>query len=292
MTSSAAFAPPSARELRSIVRRALDEDLPWGDVTTETLVPADARAIGRFLIKEEGIICGLDVAAIVFQELDPAIHFASLVPDGTRVDGGEIVAEVCGAARPILTGERTALNMMQRMSGIATATARYVAAIAGTDAVIVDTRKTVPGLRLLDKYAVRCGGGSNHRFSLSDGVLVKDNHLMTIEDGSADLLVSRLRAARRSMPHTVKMEVEVDRLEQIEPALAGGADILLLDNMDPTQLQQAVDLIAGRALAEASGGITLDRVQAVAASGVDLISVGALTHSVRALDISLELVSA
>jgi nicotinate-nucleotide pyrophosphorylase (carboxylating) len=167
-----------------------------------------------------------------------------------------------------------------------------VDAVAGTGATIVDTRKTVPGLRLLDKYAVRCGGGSNHRFSLSDGVLVKDNHLAVIQDGSRNSLEARLQAARRSIPHTVKIEVEVDRLDQIEPALAAGADIILLDNMAPVELRQAVDLVSGRALTEASGGITLESVCAVARSGVNLISVGALTHSVRALDISLELVAA
>jgi nicotinate-nucleotide pyrophosphorylase (carboxylating) len=188
-------------------------------------------------------------------------------------------------------GERTALNLMQRMSGVATATARYVAAIAGTDAVIVDTRKTVPGLRLLDKYAVRCGGGSNHRFSLSDGVLVKDNHLAALqrESDEDDLLVAALRAARRSIPHTVRIEVEVDRLDQIEAALAGGADIILLDNMDPATLRRAVDLVTGRALLEASGGITLDTVREIAHTGIDLISVGALTHSVQALDVGLDL---
>ena len=292
MTDFGAFLPPSPREVQSIVRRALEEDMPWGDLTTETLVPKDTQTIGRFLIKEAGIICGLDVAVLVFEELDPSLQFESPVRDGARVVPGDIVAEVRGAARAILMGERTALNLMQRMSGVATTTARYVDAVAGTGATIVDTRKTVPGLRLLDKYAVRCGGGSNHRFSLSDGVLVKDNHLAVIQDGSQNSLEARLQAARRSIPHTVKIEVEVDRLDQIEPALAAGADIILLDNMAPVELRQAVDLVSGRALTEASGGITLESVCAVARSGVNLISVGALTHSVRALDISLELVAA
>jgi nicotinate-nucleotide pyrophosphorylase (carboxylating) len=183
-------------------------------------------------------------------------------------------------------GERTALNLLQRMSGIATATSRYVAAVAGTGAAIVDTRKTAPGLRALDKYAVRRGGGSNHRFSLSDGVLLKDNHLVALGDS----LAAALRAARRAVPHTIRVEVEVDRLDQVEPALEGGTDIILLDNMSPDELRRAVELIAGRALTEASGGITLESVRDVARSGVDLISVGALTHSVRALDIGLDLV--
>jgi nicotinate-nucleotide pyrophosphorylase (carboxylating) len=273
------------------VRRALEEDMPWGDLTTETLVPEESQTTGRFLIKERGVICGLGVAALVFEQLDPSLRFESAVRDGARVAPGDIVAEVRGRARAILMGERTALNLMQRMSGIATTTARYVDAIEGTGATIVDTRKTVPGLRLLDKYAVRCGGGSNHRFSLSDGVLVKDNHLAVIQEGCRDSLVAGLQAARRSIPHTVKIEVEVDRLDQIESALAAGADIVLLDNMAPVELRQAVERIAGRAVTEASGGITLENVCAVARSGVNLISVGALTHSVRALDISLDLVA-
>jgi nicotinate-nucleotide pyrophosphorylase (carboxylating) len=272
--------------VRSIVRRALEEDLPWGDVTTETFVPGDARATARFVVKEPGVICGLGVAEVVFSELDPSLHFDSFVPDGAPVSPVGVVAEVRGATRSILMGERTALNLLQRMSGIATATSRYVAAVAETGATIVDTRKTAPGLRALDKYAVRCGGGSNHRFSLSDGVLLKDNHLVAMGDS----LAAALRSARQAVPHTIRVEVEVDRLDQIEPALEGGADIILLDNMGPEDLRRAVELIAGRALTEASGGITLESVREVARSGVDLISVGALTHSVRALDIGLDLV--
>jgi nicotinate-nucleotide pyrophosphorylase (carboxylating) len=282
---------------------ALEEDVPWGDVTTETLVPANIQAVGRFVPKEDGIICGLNVAAAVFQELDPTLRFDACFCDGDQIRRGEVVAEVRGPARSILTGERTALNLMQRMSGIATATAQYVSAVEGTGATIVDTRKTAPGLRALDKYAVRCGGGTNHRFSLSDGVLVKDNHLAALlprvgrehgdplrTDAGADRLPLALRAARQSVPHTIRVEVEVDRLDQIEPALQGGADIILLDNMGPAELRRAVELIGGRALTEASGGITLERVREVAESGVDLISIGALTHSVRALDISLDVV--
>lgn len=274
-------------QVRGIVRRALEEDLPWGDLTSEAFVPAKVQAVGRFLAKEDAIVCGLGVAAIVFEELDDSIQFVPCTSDGTWVTVGDVVAEVRGPARTILSGERTALNLMQRMSGIATTTARYVDAVAGTKAGIVDTRKTVPGLRLLDKYAVRCGGGSNHRFSLSDAVLVKDNHLSAI-GGSLVSLADRLRSARTSIPHTVKMEVEVDGLDQIEPVLEGGVDIILLDNMTPKVLAEAVELIEGRALTEASGGITLDKVGEVARSGVDLISVGALTHSVHSVDISLE----
>lgn len=283
---------PSAlnrEHVRAIVRRALEEDMPRGDITTETLVPGDAEAAGRFVVKQDGVVCGLGVVAIVFEQLDASLRFAACVGDGDRVAPGDVVAEVRGKARPILMGERTALNLMQRMSGIATATAGYVAAIEGTTATIVDTRKTAPGLRLLDKYAVRCGGGSNHRFSLSDGVLIKDNHLVAIGEGAGDSLDTRLRAMRRWLPPTVKIEVEVDRLDQIEPVLSGGADIILLDNMNADELRQAVELVGGRAVTEASGGITLETVRDIARSGVDLISIGALTHSVQALDIGLDL---
>jgi len=278
-------------QLRAIIQRALEEDLPWGDVTSLAFVPAESRATGHVVSRETGTICGLEVAALVFEELDPSLSFTAHCEDGDRVARDTTVARVRGTSATILAGERTALNLMQRMSGVATETARYVSALGGTHATIVDTRKTAPGLRLLDKYAVRCGGGSNHRFSLSDGVLIKDNHLAAagVEDGAGlSALAAALRAARRRIPHTTRIEVEVDRLEQIEPALAGGADIILLDNMEPSQLRQAVELVAGRAVTEASGGITLDTVREVALTGVDLISVGALTHSVRALDIGLD----
>jgi nicotinate-nucleotide pyrophosphorylase (carboxylating) len=277
---------PPLDVLREVVRRTLSEDMPWGDITTETLVREETEAIGRFIAREDGIIAGLDVAALVFEELDATVEFFPATEDGAAVEADECMAEVRGSARAILKGERSALNLLQRMSGIATATARYVDAVAGTNATIVDTRKTVPGLRALDKYAVRCGGGTNHRFSLSDGVLVKDNHLAAL--GGTARLPEALQHARRRIPHTARVEVEVDRLDQIEAALRGGADIILLDNMPPAQLREAVDIINGRALTEASGGITLESVRAVAESGVDLISVGALTHSVRALDIALD----
>ena len=279
---------PPAEGVRAIVRRSLAEDLPWGDVTSEAIIPPEATAAGRFVAREEGVVSGLSVAARVFEEVDPSIIVRPCRADGDCIGAGDVLAEVGGPARAILSGERTALNLLQRMCGIATATRRYVDAIAGTSASIVDTRKTVPGLRLLDKYAVRCGGGANHRFSLSDAVLIKDNHL-ALAGAAGDALTAAVRRARASIPHTVKVEVEVDRLDQIEPALAAGADIILLDNMPPAELRVAVDLIRGRAFTEASGGITLDSVRAVAESGVDLISIGALTHSVRALDISLEL---
>ncbi len=289
MDNHDAGAMVSGPRVLSIVRRALDEDLPWGDITTEALVPAKAQSSGRFIFKDDGVVCGLAVVAAVFRELDPSLVFRARVQDGQQVVAGDVVAEVRGRTRPILTGERTALNLLQRMSGIATETARYVAAVLGSGATIVDTRKTAPGLRVLDKYAVRCGGGSNHRFCLSDGVLVKDNHLAALGERSGEAFASALQAARASMPHTTRLEVEVDRLDQIPFALAGGADIILLDNMGPEQLRQAVELIAGRALTEASGGVTLESVAAIARSGVDLISVGALTHSVKAMDVGLDL---
>jgi nicotinate-nucleotide pyrophosphorylase (carboxylating) len=276
--------------VREIVRRALEEDMPWGDVTSSAMIPPDVMTHGQVVVREEGVISGLEVAAAVFAEVDGAAATRSTLrrSDGDRVQRDDVVAEVEGPARAILSAERTALNLLQRMSGIATATARYVAAIEGTGATIVDTRKTAPGLRFLDKYAVRCGGGTNHRFSLSDAVLIKDNHLAA-SGLSAGNLAGRIREVRRIVPHTMKIEVEVDRLDQLDAALEGRADIILLDNMPPDVLRQAVEIIGGRALTEASGGITLDTVRDVALSGVDLISVGALTHSVRAMDISLEL---
>jgi nicotinate-nucleotide pyrophosphorylase (carboxylating) len=270
----------------AIVRSSLQEDLPWGDVTTESLVPKELAAVGRIVVKADGVISGLPVAEAVFRELEPGICFKALRQDGDRVEAGSTIAEVHGRARTILTGERTALNLLQRMSGIATATSQYVEAVASTGATITDTRKTAPGLRLLDKYAVRCGGGSNHRFSLSDAVLVKDNHVAAVGERS---LAAALRTARRSIPHTMVIEVEVDRLDQIEEALQGGTDIILLDNMGIEELRAAVAVVGRRARTEASGGIGLETVRRVAEAGVDLISIGALTHSVRALDISLEI---
>jgi nicotinate-nucleotide pyrophosphorylase (carboxylating) len=275
--------------VRPIVRRALDEDMPWGDITSESLIPAEAQAIGRFVTKEGGVICGLAVASLAFSELDDRLRFEALVSDGYRSEPGETFAEVRGAARSILSGERTALNLIQRMSGVATTTAQYVEAISGTSATIVDTRKTAPGLRLLDKYAVRCGGGLNHRFSLSDAVLVKDNHLEAIEGLSPGSSSARLQELREVVPHTVKIEVEVENLDQLEKVLAAKPDVILLDNMSLDEMRRAVELVGGRSTTEASGGITLATVKDVALTGIDLISVGALTHSVRALDISLEM---
>jgi len=233
-----------------------------------------------------GVIAGLGVAEAVFRRLDPQVVFEQGVAEGEEVVAGTVLATVRGRARALLSGERVALNFLQHLSGIATFTRAYVRAIAGTRARIVDTRKTTPGLRMLEKYAVRVGGGHNHRFGLSDGVLVKDNHLTVV--GS---LTQAIRRARQKVHHLLRVEVEVESLDQVREALAAGADILLLDNMSLEALREAVRLAQGRALTEASGGITLDNVAAVAATGVDFISVGALTHSAPALDIGLDFVS-
>jgi nicotinate-nucleotide pyrophosphorylase (carboxylating) len=239
------------------------------------------------LAKAPGVISGLDVASEVFRRVDPAIAFTSLVADGDAVVAMTPIATVEGPARGLLTAERVALNVLQRLSGVATATARYVAAVRDTTARIVDTRKTTPGLRALEKAAVRHGGGHNHRFGLTDGVLIKDNHLAAV--GGTDRIARAVAFARQGAPHTLRIEIEVTTLDELAQAIEAGADIVLLDNMDVTALRKAVTMTGGRALLEASGGVTLESVAAIAATGVDLISVGALTHSASALDISLDL---
>jgi nicotinate-nucleotide pyrophosphorylase (carboxylating) len=261
---------------------ALAEDVGDGDVTTDATVGPEAVGTAELLVQEAGVVCGLGVAEAVFRALDPELRFERLVDEGVLVDGPTAVARVHGAERAILTGERTALNFLGRLSGIATLTRRYVDAVAGTGAAILDTRKTTPGLRALEKDAVACGGGRNHRFGLDDGVLVKDNHLRAA--GSIATAVERLRAAT-----PLPVEVECDTLDQVAEALRAGADAILLDNMNLDDLRAAVALVGGRARLEASGGVTLDTVRAIAETGVDEISVGALTHSARSLDVSLEL---
>ena len=271
-----------------IVAAALAEDLAWGDITTESLIGPDQTCVGRLVAKEEGVLAGIEVAALTFAAVDGAVRVEVLVPDGGRVERGTVVATIRGPVAGVLKAERVALNFLQRLSGVATATAAYVAAIAGTSARIIDTRKTTPGLRVLEKYAVRVGGGFNHRFCLSDGVLIKDNHLAALRAAGLGLR-DAVAMARERVPHTTRVEVEVESLAEVEEALAAGADAILLDNMRPPEMREAVKLIAGRAITEASGGINLSTVRAVAETGVDLISAGALTHSVRALDISLDL---
>jgi nicotinate-nucleotide pyrophosphorylase (carboxylating) len=274
----------------AIIDLALAEDIGTGDVTTLVTVPASTRASGILLAKADGVISGLSVAQAVFARVDPSISFERSVTDGETVTAGATLGRVTGSAHSLLSAERTALNLLQRLSGVATSTARHVAAVAGTNARIIDTRKTTPGLRTLEKAAVRHGGGQNHRFGLADGVLIKDNHLAALGAPGAPGRVARaVRQARANAPHTLRIEVEVTTLAELDEALAAEADVVLLDNMDVAQLREAVTRTAGRALLEASGGITLDRLRAIAEAGVDLISVGALTHSAPALDISLEL---
>ena len=275
-----------APEVERILKAALTEDIGAGDVTTLATVPAGKAICGRYIAKEAGVLCGLGVVERVFAMLEPSIAFEALCRDGDAVQKGDAVAAVSGEARAILSGERVGLNLLQHMSGIATQTARAVAAVAGTGAKIVDTRKTTPGLRVLDKYAVRVGGGSNHRFNLADGVLIKDNHIV-----AAGGIAEAVAAARRNAPHSLRVEVEVETLGQLREALEAGADIIMLDNMSVDAMREAVRIVDGRALTEASGNMgdkTDAQLRAVAETGVDLISIGALTHSVRALDISLK----
>jgi nicotinate-nucleotide pyrophosphorylase (carboxylating) len=260
------------------VRAWLAEDFGEGDLTSEALVSDRETAEASILLKEPGTVCGLEVARAVFAELDPNVRFDQLAADGDQTEGE--IARLEGRARALLGGERLALNLLGRLSGVATITRRYVDAVAGTGAEILDTRKTTPGLRLLEKHAVRCGGGRNHRLALDDGILIKDNHLRVA--GSISGAVKLAQATGE------EVEVECDTLEQVEQALAAGADLILLDNMTPSQLTQAVALTDGRAKLEASGGVTLQSVRTIAETGVDFISIGALTHSARALDVSME----
>lgn len=270
-----------------IIRRALAEDAPWGDITSEAFLPESARATAVFAAREPGILCGIDIFARVFELVDATTTIERFVEDGAPFEAGTVLARVDGSAHAVLRAERIALNLTQRMCGIATLTAKYVAAVAGTGARVVDTRKTTPGLRALERKAVRDGGGHNHRSSLSDAVLAKDNHLAVLAAQGIPI-GDAIRAARDRIGHTTHLEVEVDRLDQIEPVVSAGVDTIMLDNFSPEQLREGVALVAGRALVEASGGVNLDSIADIAATGVDIISVGALTHSVRALDLGLD----
>ncbi len=272
--------------IETVVFAALEEDAPWGDVTSELFVPAETLATAELNAREPGVFSGGAVIVATFAAVSADVSVELMVDDGDRFEAGDVIAVISGPARAVLRGERVALNLTQRMSGIATLTAQYVALVAGTSARVVDTRKTTPGLRALERHAVRCGGGFNHRFSLSDAVLAKDNHLALLPGSVTDVI----RAARAQLSHTTHLEVEVDRLEQIEPVLAGGVDTIMLDNFSLDDLRTGVAQVAGRAKVEASGGVNLDTVAAIAQTGVDLISVGALTHSVRALDLGLDVV--
>ncbi|MDX6535199.1 MAG: hypothetical protein QOF68_2943 [Gaiellales bacterium] len=269
--------------LSSVIDLALAEDVGAGDATTDAIVPAHLAGTADVVVREPGVVCGFEPAVEVLLRLDPAATIEILTPEGTFVgDVPATVARLHASMRAILTAERTLLNLLQRLSGIATATRVYVEAVSGTGVEVLDTRKTAPGLRELDKAAVRCGGGVNHRLRLDDAVLIKDNHVAVA--GGVRPAIDRVRAERPDLP----IEVEVDRLDQLDEALDAGADSILLDNMDAGTLREAVRRTAGRARLEASGGITLDTIRGVAETGVDAISVGALTHSVRALDIALE----
>ena len=275
--------------LDRVVAAALEEDAPWGDITSSTLIPADARALAVLRAREAGVFSGARAFAAAFRLTDPDIEVRLLVADGDRFDAGAELAMVAGLARGILQAERIGLNFVQRLSGIATLTARYVAETTGTRARIVDTRKTTPGLRALERQAVRDGGGHNHRHSLSDTVMAKDNHLAVLTAGGLSV-TDALLAVRARLSHTTHLEVEVDRIDQIEPVLAAGVDTVMLDNFSPDDLRAGVALIAGRAIVEASGGVSLDTVRRIAESGVDIISVGALTHSAPSLDLGLDVV--
>jgi len=288
----------NARQIERVVAAALEEDAPWGDLTSAYLIPEDAIATADLVAREPGVFSGGAVFAAAFALTDPDIAVTLAVRDGASFVRGDVLATVTGPARGVLTAERVGLNLVQRMSGIATLTARYVAAVAtvpGARARIADTRKTTPGLRALERHAVRSGGGHNHRFSLSDAVMAKDNHLAVLTAGAGDptAITDALRRALARLPHTAHVEVEVDRLDQIEPVLAAGDGLVrigtvMLDNFSPGQLRAGVAQIAGRAVVEASGGVGLDTVAEIAATGVDVISVGALTHSARALDLGLD----
>ncbi|HLN60355.1 MAG TPA: carboxylating nicotinate-nucleotide diphosphorylase [Symbiobacteriaceae bacterium] len=271
--------------VEELVRRALLEDIGPGDITTEATIPEETTCTAVMLAKSDGVICGHPVARATFRVMDPSLTYEILVPEGAEVTAGTEIARISGNARSVLTAERVALNFIQRMSGIATVTHRLAESIKYYHGRLVETRKTTPGLRLIEKYAVRVGGGLNHRYGLHDAILIKDNHI-AVAGGVRQAVV----AARKVASHTAKVEVEVESLEQLQEALEVGADIIMLDNMDPETMRKAVEMTAGRATLEASGGISADNLVEVAKTGVDIISMGALTHSVKSLDISLDIV--
>lgn len=270
--------------LDPILEHALREDWAWGDLTSTSIVPPDVMGRAEFLFKQDGVVAGLPVVARIFELVDPGLSLQLKAQDGDRLSKGAIAAEAQGSARSLLMAERVALNLLQRMSATATLARAYADALEGTGTQLLDTRKTTPGLRLLEKYAVRVGGGRNHRYGLADAIMIKDNHIEI-----AGSIAEAVRRARQGAPMTVKIEVETESLEMVREALSAGADIIMLDNMAPTMMREAVALIDGRALTEASGGITLATIRQVAETGVDFISVGALTHSAGSLDISLDL---
>ncbi len=280
---------PSARQIRPLVARALEEDIGSGDITSDVSIPEDHSSKAVLLAKQAGIFCGGEIFAEVFRMLEPESVIDLRIGEGQPIAPGDHVAYVAGRTRPILAGERVALNFVQRLSGIASLTSLYIERLAGLPTRLIDTRKTTPGLRLFEKYAVRAGGGHNHRYNLADAVLLKDNHLAALQQAGLDLSAA-IRSVKDSVPHTVKVEVEITSLDQLDDVLASGADGVLLDNMSVDEMREAVERIGDRAFTECSGNVTLETVRAKAETGVDLISVGALTHSAPALDLSLNLV--
>lgn len=270
--------------MQNVIKKALAEDIGTGDITTQSTIPYENMVSGNLLAKEAGVLCGMEVAQAAFELVDEYIVFQAHFQDGDLIKKGDILADISGRAASVLTAERTALNFIQHLSGIATRTHEATEKVQGTKAKIIDTRKTTPGLRVFEKYAVKTGGGCNHRFNLADGILIKDNHIK-----AAGSITAAIAAARANAPHTLKIEVEVETMAQIKEALAAQAEIIMLDNMDIPTMREAVALINGQALIEASGNMDKKDLSEVASTGVDFISIGALTHSVKALDISLDL---
>lgn len=278
---------PSENQINTLIDLALDEDTGCGDITSEILIPSGQRARATLMCKAEGILAGIDVAELVFIKVDPSVKFKASFKDGVQLKQGDIIATINGNARSILKAERTALNFLQRLSGIATQTAQYVALVSNLKVQILDTRKTTPGLRLLEKYAVCKGGGYNHRFNLSDGILIKDNHIATLRARGLALKEIVMKA-KAGAPEGIKVEVEVTNQMEVAEAVSASADVIMFDNMSTAQMRLALKKIPPRVKTEASGGITLTNIRKVAETGVNYISIGALTHSVKALDISLE----
>lgn len=279
---------PDTAQVRQLISRAIVEDRSRQDVTTKALIPKTQKGKALIIAKGRGVIAGTEIAKLVFLKVDPKLKLDILIKDGTKVRAGDIIARIEGKTSSILKAERVALNFMQRLSGIASDTARYVLAVKGLPVYVTDTRKTTPGLRTLEKYAVRAGGGKNHRMNLADGILIKDNHIASLRRRGLGIK-EIIAKARIESPPELKIEIEVKSPEEAVQAADAGADIIMLDNMNLEDMRRAVQLVKGRALIEASGGVTLENVRAVAETGVDFISIGALTHSPKALDISLEL---
>ncbi len=276
------------RQIDRIIDLALAEDSGYGDITSRAIIPPQQQVKAYIVAKQDGVLAGGNIAGLVFRKVEPSLEVSIDIPDGAKIKAGDKILSIGGSAASILMAERVALNLLSRLSGVATETAKYVAGVKGTKAVIMDTRKTMPGMRLLDKYAVRMGGGRNHRMHLGDGILIKDNHIEILQRQVMNLK-DIVAGARKNTPSGTKIEIEVNTIPQALEAAEAGADIVMLDNMPPDDMRRAVELVAGKVKLEASGGINLDNVRAVAMTGVDYISIGAVTHSARALDFSLEL---